>query len=652
MFYGFVITEGGNHMLAKMVAGEQLKISRVVAGKGTAESKETARKMTALIEPVANGTSTTPITNGSTTSMIVEFRSDLDDGLTEGFWIGEFGVFAKDPDTKEDVLIYYGSLGEQKQYISAYTPGTAPDSRKYPVSITVTAGVEVTLEYPAEVWMTADEVDAMLKAHNDDPAAHKALLDRFGAELDAKQFRPQVLAYAAAGTAVTCTDGVTTLEENADTSGKALFKIPNYGRWTVGSETETADTDENDQPITEKIVAVVDVVEVKRYAVKLSGASVFGVEWDYGNPSTALTRLTPANDPSEYVTEAVTEEPVPAIGNGIGTSPFDMFMPWSGMEEFNINNGVISYGRGGEAADTMVYIPEFYYAVQDDAVGKKRRYYISDTPQTGFAKHPGSGRYVSRYVAGGIGDPPEDGNIDFETAVSRSGLAPFVNISRGDARSVARAKGDKWCQYDFATYSAIIMLYIVEFADWDSQAMIGSGICGNHGFSEGQPAGLTDDMNYHTGRALRIVDGEEDIEENCQIQYRHIEGLWGNVFQWVDGINFIDRGAWICKNPANYADDTEQNYIDTGMTLAVSGYITELGFDPADSWAIIPNANGGSETSFIPDRVSSNASGWRVLRVGGSWATTAGSVGLLYFVGLSAASYVSGNGGFRLLYIP
>ena len=52
----------------------------------------------------------------------------------------------------------YGSLGDAKQYVSAYTQGMAPDVRRYQVSITVTAGVEVSLGYPAEAWMTAQDV--------------------------------------------------------------------------------------------------------------------------------------------------------------------------------------------------------------------------------------------------------------------------------------------------------------------------------------------------------------------------------------------------------------------------------------------------------------------------------------------------------------
>ena len=191
MFYGFVITEAGNNLLAEMVAGDKLTITKVVMDKGTAESAEAARKLTAPIDPGPNGTSTEPTVDGAAVNMLVEYRSDLNGGLQDGFWIGGFAVFGK-VENGAETMIYYGSLGEQKQYVSAYVEGTAPDVRRYPVSITVTAGVEVEVSYPAEAWMTAEEVAAyfngtlkpelekslggLIDDHNKDPEAHNGAL--------------------------------------------------------------------------------------------------------------------------------------------------------------------------------------------------------------------------------------------------------------------------------------------------------------------------------------------------------------------------------------------------------------------------------------------------------------------------------------------
>ena len=191
MFYGFVITEAGNQMLAKMVAGQTLKLSGVFMDLGTVEDKETARQLTAPLEPGPAGTSTVPTVKGNQVGMIVQFRSDLDGGLKEDKWIGGFGVYAEDPDTGDPVMIYYASLGHQRQPIAAYVEGTAPDVRNFPISIRVTSGVDATLTYPAGAWMTAEDVllyfnetikpeleaalAGLIEAHNTDENAHPDL---------------------------------------------------------------------------------------------------------------------------------------------------------------------------------------------------------------------------------------------------------------------------------------------------------------------------------------------------------------------------------------------------------------------------------------------------------------------------------------------
>ena len=188
MFYGFVITNAGNNLLNNMVAGEKLTITKVVMEKGTAESAEAARQLTAPIDPGPNGTSTKPTVEGNAVSLIVEYRSDLNGGLNEGFWIGGFAVYGK-TDTSAEIMMYYGSLGDKKQYVSAYVSGTAPDVRRYPVSITVKDGITVDVSYPAEAWMTAEDVadyfngtlkpdlegslQEILEQHDEDQTAHE-----------------------------------------------------------------------------------------------------------------------------------------------------------------------------------------------------------------------------------------------------------------------------------------------------------------------------------------------------------------------------------------------------------------------------------------------------------------------------------------------
>jgi hypothetical protein len=65
-------------------------------------------------------------------------------------------------------------------------------------------------------------------------------------------------------------------------------------------------------------------------------------------------------------------------------------------------------------------------------------------------------------------------------------------------------------------------------------------------------------------------------------------------------------------------------------------------------WAFLPDTNGGSATTFVPDYVHSVA-GWRVLLVGGGYCDGAGA-GLWYFYANYSSSYTNTSIGARLLY--
>lgn len=269
----------------------------------------------------------------------------------------------------------------------------------------------------------------------------------------------------------------------------------------------------------------------------------------------------------------------------------------------------------------MVFIPVFYVAQKRS--GTKQYFYVSDKPKTGMTKHPGSGKYVGRYHMNSNG-------------YSATEYSPYANMTRATARNKAKSVGSKFHLYDFATYCAIIFLYIVEFANWNCQSKIGQGYTNNNN-SSAISSGRTDSMTYHTGRASG-TDG------NTAVQYRWIENLWGNVSQWVDGFNANGTTVYTCTDPSKYADDTSTGYTEIG-TLTASGYIKDL--IVTDNGLLIPKTTGGSETTYIPDYMWSS-SGWIVLGVGGYWNDGA-YAGLLYFDANNTSSYSDSNVSARLL---
>lgn len=198
-YYGFVVTDDGRELIAKLAAGEKLSLSKIMVGTGSVPDDVSPRAMKALAEPVAAGTSTKPVYEGASVRMIVEYRSDLNGGLDHGFWLREFGVFAFDPD-KGEVMIYYGTLGDYPQFVSAASTNGV-DVRRFPVCIVIGEDLGVTVDYKCEAWMTAEDVASyctvtmlpaflaeaqkLVDAHDQDPEAHRAIQNT-ASDLDAR----------------------------------------------------------------------------------------------------------------------------------------------------------------------------------------------------------------------------------------------------------------------------------------------------------------------------------------------------------------------------------------------------------------------------------------------------------------------------------
>lgn len=353
---------------------------------------------------------------------------------------------------------------------------------------------------------------------------------------------------------------------------------------------------------------------------ELQTATVFGAVWDYSLSSPQLARLTPQTDPLGVVTTVPTQEPIACVGNdGNGQSDFDNYLPWKGMNRYNYVNGqvvdFVDYSNG----ETFVYIPVFWSKIVNDSANSKMYFYISDLELAGFTQHPGSGRYMSRYECN-------------ENFLSASGFMPKVNTSLTAFRTGITAIDSKHFQYDFSTYNAIEILYIVEFADLNSQAKIGAGITSG---SVAQTTGQTDTLTYHTGR----VSGTDNVSA---IQYRWIENLWGNIWKWVDGILIQDGLVYICEDPSKFSSTITNDYRNTGLTTPSGGWL-KAESDYANSY-LIPLSTGGSDSTFLCDNFH-YGSGLQSLAVGGASDNgTAAGLFSWYTLNNSGAAYDSLGG--------
>ena len=417
---------------------------------------------------------------------------------------------------------------------------------------------------------------------------------------------PRIVVTASTGSTVTCTKGSTTLTAT-EASGTWTFDLPDYGTWTV---TGTLGADSASESVA--------VDTVKQYNISLTYYHVYGVTWD-GTSTTALSRTDNA---------AGFTNPVPYIsGAGSYSSPFDTLQPWAGMVRTT-----------DAAAGELVAIPKYWFKWTKSGASMTLK--IANKATAGFSVSPA---HADRGDGSGERDTVYVGRYHCDSAYkSTTGVALKTSVTRASARSGIHNLGSTIWQYDFAMYWTIMMLYLVEFADWNSQAKIGYG--GGSNIAP-QNVGASDSMPYHTGT---MQSSRTTYGVGCQ--YRYIEGLWDNVPNWCDGIYFSGANVYCIKNPASFSDTANGTNIGTRPTT--SNCISAWSIPSASGfeYALYPSDVAGSDSTYICDFCSYESSGV-VSLCGGSY-TQSQSVGLFFLNGSQTASDSPAYIGCRLQKLP
>ena len=374
---------------------------------------------------------------------------------------------------------------------------------------------------------------------------------------------------------------------------------------------------------------------------------------------------------------------------------FDDIYPWSDIITYNydtINKKITAYigepefAFDGSNGEVLTRVPEFWY--KREIKGEYEYIYISDYARADFihSKEFSIGRYV-------IG-------LDNENkAHSFSGLIPEYNKTILQFRNLATEVGENFCQLD-TRYFVLQILYLVEYADYNSQTKLGNGIN-----TIGTPKALIAETNvnriivnsssrFYVGRTVAIgtsdpwnasvaknrtitqiedysdgsitgkaiyfdgdaVDiavgnclwgiaqksGQCDVlgmksgtlnNDNCHsVIYRGIENIFGNVFQFIDGINIKNYVAYVCEDPKQYISDKfETPYKAIGYTnlKKTDIYPNKLGYDEDNEKVAFPIEANGSTGTGVCDYYYS-ASENRIACVGGYFGSGAGA-GLFYW---------------------
>lgn len=329
----------------------------------------------------------------------------------------------------------------------------------------------------------------------------------------------------------------------------------------------------------------------------------------------------------------------------------------------------------GADGNVMVEIPKFYFRVVYATT--KATWSVSASPAAGFEVHPAfikdgvevDYRYYSAYDAcvydvdgatylSGLNYDNNDGangvGVDVTASTgdklaSVKGIYPMVGLTRAEFRTVAANVGSGWRQLDFALWSAVQMLYLVEHQSFYSQNILGAGNTnGSYLLSSGNQS---DSPHTIAGAGDSIANGSTDTTSGAGVnakpgtsfmKYRGIENFYGNCWNWADGIN-VNIGTagtvYVTNNAANWADNTSTNYdlVASGLPTA-SGYIRDL--LPADGYFLPSLNSGGGSTTYMTDYHYASAGANRVVLVGGSadLGALAGAFCLVSRDGVSSAA--------------
>lgn len=345
----------------------------------------------------------------------------------------------------------------------------------------------------------------------------------------------------------------------------------------------------------------------------------------------------------------------------------------------------------GTIVQTMVEQPKFYYKVvpleleiisEGDNYGhhmRKGRYYVSPVPKLGFKLHPAFIRdgkekdfiYLSAFE-GSLYDVSanayilDDSQVASFVASTGDKLSSIANakpmsgltqdMTRAKTRIIAENRGTGWEQETVQMASASQLLMLVEYATFNMQTAIGNG---NVSKTDDGTTNMAENTGATTslGNASGVVTNTNGI---LIVSYRGEENPWGNIWKWVDGINIQNPTPFAAGQHGNvyvadhgFADGISASpYEDTGIHPCYGeGYVSAFGYNEKFDWLFIPTEHSGNSSLPVGDYMYNNQPGWRVARLGGSWAY--GSVAGAFCWHLAfAASYRYRSFGGRLVYVP
>jgi hypothetical protein len=338
----------------------------------------------------------------------------------------------------------------------------------------------------------------------------------------------------------------------------------------------------------------------------------------------------------------------------------------------------------GAAGQVMVQIPTFYY--YSFLNGNTYEYRMSLYPLTNYTMVYTHfvGAYEAAYNTSGTVKLWSIVNTATEYRGGNRSTAqmdgcPATLVSRTNFRTYADNRGTKWTLHTGEQYSALVWLFMVEYATRNSQAAVnytltaegykqgglGNGVttssdanwsafngyypfikCGSSNAASGSyPGGNgTGEVSVAVAGYTVAADGSPFMVN----RYRGVENPFGHIWKWLDGINIdhvhnTSSTIWQ-RNTKTFVDNTSANYTNAGQAALADGYVKLM----QDGGLIIPKTVGGDAATWFCDYYYvSGVTGWDAPIVGG-YAINEAYAGFGYFAAYFGASDSTPNLGARL----
>lgn len=287
---------------------------------------------------------------------------------------------------------------------------------------------------------------------------------------------------------------------------------------------------------------------------------IYGVYWD-GGPGHTFVHTDDA---------ALFSSPQPSIDGSQGSSPFDGILPWDGMQIVN-----------DPVAGALVSIPKYYY--KWTKTGSAMQLQISMYPHPGFHVSPAHGNrgdghgerdivYIGRYLSN---------TTNYKSLSGYIPTPPGTEVTKATYRTRFHNLGAEYWNYDYAMFWTIAMLYLVEYADWDTS----EAICRSSSKPfDKDTTGMTDNVPYHTGGT-----------KGSKTQYRYIEDFFSGGYILIDGLRSNNNDVYVIYNPSQFSDTANGTKIGSFTGLASGDYYIVTSFSIPQTagleWALFPNAN-------------------------------------------------------------